>query len=751
MAYLGDLVVRLKAETADFRQDLERAQRKADVSFKAMAESAAKAGIAFAGLSILSAGTALVKVARDTLEAADAMKKLSDKTGVSTESLSGLVKAADLAGVSKEGLSIGLKKLASNMSDAAGGSTEMVRVFSTLGLSARDAATGGLKKTDDMMLEIADKFAGMEDGAGKSALAVKLFGKAGSDMIPMLNTLRETREEAKKFGAIYTTEFSRAAEAFNDSMRVMSYAIEGVKIKITESLMPRLTLLSREFAQNAADGNILMGVLSAISQLMGWSDPEVVKKQREQLQLTDQLLAAQDQLDRLRVSSKNPRVSGLASGELARAQSEVAQLQATMTSNAAFIDKMTKTPEVKALKKAPIIDQLKDPLAAFKEQVKILKSQASEEAAAMKAFEGAARALDHKIAELNGTTGYATMLYDVQTGALKNLTEADKLELLAKAKTLDGLKVEIAIRENAIERSAAQLRAQEDLTTGVQDYKDALKESLDDQAFQLSVLGKTRDEQEKLNAVRRIDLDLRRAMAALPDNDAMGGRMAEMMAAADAQKKLVLEGIEVRLRAERSWVTGAREAFEEYKDAATNAADITKRLFNTTFKGLEDAIVNFVKTGKLSFRDLANSIIEDLIRIQVRKQVTNALGQGLEGALGGLGKVFGSMFGGGSSVSAASAASGVGESYTFLAEGGPIWRGQTAVVGERGPEIISAGVNGNVTPNSVLGGPTFNVDMRGASVDAVARLESLVRQVNGSIEQRAVGAVMEARTRGVPV
>ena len=51
----------------------------------------------------------------------------------------------------------------------------------------------------------------------------------------------------------------------------------------------------------------------------------------------------------------------------------------------------------------------------------------------------------------------------------------------------------------------------------------------------------------------------------------------------------------------------------------------------------------------------------------------------------------------------------------------------------KGEQIIPAGENRS--------GPVFNVDMRGASVEAVQRLESLVQRVNGSIESRAVRAV----------
>ena len=98
------------------------------------------------------------------------------------------------------------------------------------------------------------------------------------------------------------------------------------------------------------------------------------------------------------------------------------------------------------------------------------------------------------------------------------------------------------------------------------------------------------------------------------------------------------------------WANGAKESFADYLDSAKDVAGQTYDLFNNALKGTEDALVEFVRTGKLSFSDLADSIISDLIRIQVRQALASAVGGsdgtgGLVGLLGGLG----SAFGGGSS------------------------------------------------------------------------------------------------------
>ena len=81
------------------------------------------------------------------------------------------------------------------------------------------------------------------------------------------------------------------------------------------------------------------------------------------------------------------------------------------------------------------------------------------------------------------------------------------------------------------------------------------------------------------------------------------------------------------------WELGASFALQNYVDQAANVAQQTADAFTNAFKGMEDALVNFVMTGKLDFKSLANSIIADLVRIQAR-QMLAGLATGARGLLG---------------------------------------------------------------------------------------------------------------------
>ena len=86
-------------------------------------------------------------------------------------------------------------------------------------------------------------------------------------------------------------------------------------------------------------------------------------------------------------------------------------------------------------------------------------------------------------------------------------------------------------------------------------------------------------------------------------------------------------------------VGGIRQAMLAYTETVGTAADQTKNLFNNTFQNMEDGLVNFVKTGKLDFSSLINSMIDDLIRLGIQQAITAAFGGGSSGGGGGIGGI----------------------------------------------------------------------------------------------------------------
>ncbi|WP_095111676.1 phage tail tape measure protein [Pseudomonas sp. Irchel 3H7] len=151
--------------------------------------------------------------------------------------------------------------------------------------------------------------------------------------------------------------------------------------------------------------------------------------------------------------------------------------------------------------------------------------------------------------------------------------------------------------------------------------------------------------------------------------------------------------------AQGDWTKGAASAWANYLDSASNIAGQTKTLFGNAFSSMEDAVVNFAMTGKLSFADFTKSILADMARIATR-QASSALLSSLVGAAtsyftgggGGNGLAAGSAGATSSNLGASSA--GYSSTYFPQALGGA-W--------SSGVQMFA---NGGAFTNSIVSAPT---------------------------------------------
>ncbi len=232
---LGEIYVALSLSTASFTKSLESARKQAFGSSRELERAFGVIGKAVAGMAV-SAATGLALLTRQAINNAEQMNALAQKAGISVEALSGLTHAAEQSEVSQDQLVLGLTKLSKTMAEAARGSR-------VLGVSFRDQQ-GNLRMTDDVLLDLAERFQMMPDGARKTALAMQLFGKSGADLIPFLNQGRkgitELIAEAERLGLIISTRMARQADQFNDALSNIGKAARGVANGIASELLPTL-------------------------------------------------------------------------------------------------------------------------------------------------------------------------------------------------------------------------------------------------------------------------------------------------------------------------------------------------------------------------------------------------------------------------------------------------------------------------------------------------------------------------------
>jgi hypothetical protein len=291
MAVLGELLINLKADTASLARDLAEAKSKVADAVEGIKGTLESLGV---GLGLAELGRQFKDAISESVELGVTMENLAQRSGLSVEAMSGLSFAAKQSHVDAEALATGLKKLSVNMLDAATGTGQAAKFFQALGVSVTDVG-GRLRPTEDVLMQLADVFHDLPDGAEKTALAVKLFGRSGSEMIPLLNQgragIQAFREEAQRAGVVIGEDFAKAAEQMEQKVNAMKAAWQGLAISFTESVMPLLNLKTFAGATNPLV-SITQGVLDLKNALHGageeaksagsWFDKGLEAAQREQ-------------------------------------------------------------------------------------------------------------------------------------------------------------------------------------------------------------------------------------------------------------------------------------------------------------------------------------------------------------------------------------------------------------------------------------------------------------------------------------
>lgn len=259
------------AQVLDALEQVNRASKRTADSFNTLSGSFKRGLFDAISAELRTLPGQLVGLVKGSIDAADHLNDLSKKTGVAVDVLGGLGFAASQAGGDLESVTAAAGKLNKSIAEAAGGNKEVGVAFKALGISVRDT-TGALKTADVIMAEIADKFAEFEDGPEKAAIALRLFGKAGADIIPLLNdggkALRDNIEYYKRFSGV-TKEVAEQADAFNDTMGKLNLISGAFGRTITASLLPPMQALADGFLHLKENTEFFAIAAKAMSGVFG--------------------------------------------------------------------------------------------------------------------------------------------------------------------------------------------------------------------------------------------------------------------------------------------------------------------------------------------------------------------------------------------------------------------------------------------------------------------------------------------------
>lgn len=193
-----------------------------------------------------SGAAALYGVANKAASAMDAIDKGSAKIGISKTAYQEWSYVLGQNGMDISKLETGMKSLVTAMDGAASGTESQKEKFDALGLSIYDS-TGKLKDQETMLNEALYALAGMENGTEKARLATELFGKAGVEMMPMLNGgaegMKALTDRAHELGLVVSDEAVTAGVVLGDTIADVQQSFGAIVNKIGVEVMPIIQTL----------------------------------------------------------------------------------------------------------------------------------------------------------------------------------------------------------------------------------------------------------------------------------------------------------------------------------------------------------------------------------------------------------------------------------------------------------------------------------------------------------------------------
>ena len=705
MADIGSLVIKLAADTAEFQADLGRSARLLDKHASDMKASLQQvAGVARTAFAVVI-GTTSVAALRDfvtqTLETSAALQGLAEQTGASATALSGFAPVATISGTAMDAIGGSLAKLSKGLAGVDDETVGATKALQFLGVRAKDAS-GNLRDPAEVMNDVALKLSEFEDGAGKTALAMELFGKSGASMLPFLKDLAENQDLNIRLTAQQIEEADNASKA----MARMKAETGFVAQTLVTAAIPAMTVLSQElkqvlFGTDDAVGGIQRlrtdGSLTTWAQNTAYAIAVVIDALRGIGQTIKSVIGS------FQAVWADIELAGtfLAGGEGLNPFSEEnrARLKAALDKRNAIVEQANQnyvelwdmplltdavTKRFDDIRKGTVASNSETTAPAPRKRLNYSTATTTVTATAMAGIDSELKRLQglvdaesgilkyrQRIIDLYENQGYLSFkeASDARLAAQQDFTQnlsalsSDEEAVLRKgldtvAKTSqDKLKLqdkllEIALKRQKLERDAQQSDLERQIRLPGESLKDLQEQASRGQAQlraseeqiktlretgaiseldSLRRLGEAR--QESANQLATLAEQARALADAAPGNE----KLAEALRKIDEAARQAADGAQLLTQRakelsdpEAGFAKGMRAVAEEAEQIGKQMEAATIRAFN----GMTDALVGFVMTGKLDFRSLANSIISDLIRIQIQRAITLPLAKAMSSFFG---------------------------------------------------------------------------------------------------------------------
>ncbi len=193
--------------------------------------------------AITAVGTGTIVAMNKAAAATDRVDKLSQKIGISRKGFQEWDFILSQSGTTIEKMQVGMKTLVQRMNESRRGAGVGASAMATLGVSVQDAS-GKMKNQEQVFEEVVSKMQKIPEGAEKSRLAFELFGKAGLELMPLLNstggTVEDLKKKAEELGIVLSDEAIDAGVKYTDTMDQLKRSLGGVATQVMATLMPAI-------------------------------------------------------------------------------------------------------------------------------------------------------------------------------------------------------------------------------------------------------------------------------------------------------------------------------------------------------------------------------------------------------------------------------------------------------------------------------------------------------------------------------
>jgi len=697
---VGRLGVVLGLNTAEFVAGIENAGKKLDAFVSKIGSVAQIGATALAAMSV-----AAIKFADDIADVAEANDVAIDTVVKLRSALQNAGGEADKAGVM-------LSAFTKFIDTAASGSFEAQKAFKSVGVSLKDI---GSMTQEQLLGKVLAGLEQMDDAVSRNAKAMEFFSKAAKGVAfdkfaqEMSKTTDLTREqiEAVKAGAETWGNLENIIKKLQMLLvTALGPSLKAINNQITDQTFPKIEMLGNAFNFLASNINSAYKAMQSVAILL-------------------------EKIAGYSLIMQTYGESNAGSAELKKLDEDTNRRLAELRNQQTEFDKILKGEKIGS-RGAGFDDPrlLKDKSAPIRETIVGVDTKAKAAEAEAKRILEERRRYTENIMKDNETAAEKRLQLSIK----EMMTVRDQLQIEEdRQKLLD----EMAL---SLQYSQIQLGKQLDFEKEIfllnKDNKHLKEYEIDYAQKILQIRQLFAEKEYEIKMLRNEQkITAEDEAIALERNNELRQRSIEL-----AKDQLM----KIRKETEGTMTQGVKKGFDEYMQNLPNQFEVGRRGFVSLMGSMEDAVEQFVRTGKFNFGDFTRSVIMDLMVIQAKASAMNMMR--------GLGNIFGF---GSPSVDLSSG----GETFgavraSGFANGGQPPVGQVSIVGERGPELFVPRTAGTIIPNNQLasamgGGQTINYNgpyiANMSAIDTQSGIQFLAKN------KQTIWASYQSANRGMPV